>query len=74
MEHEQKTIRYQSKTHEKLTSLINRVNIESLKMAHKKQKPGKAVGIDGESKVGYSTNLEQNLNNLIERMKRFQFQ
>lgn len=73
MEHEQKTIRYQSKTHERLTSLINRVNVESLKMAHKKQKAGKAVGIDGESKEGYSTNLEQNLNNLIERMKRFQY-
>ena len=67
MEHERKTIRYQSITHERITSLINRVDVESLKQAHKKQKVGKAVGIDGETKEIYDANLERNLSNLVEK-------
>lgn len=73
MEHERKTIRYQSITHERITSLINRVDVESLKQAHKKQKVGKAVGIDGETKEIYDANLERNLSNLVEKMKKFQY-
>lgn len=73
MEHERKTIRYQSITHERITSLINRVDVESLKQAHKKQKVGKAVGVDGETKEIYDANLERNLSNLVEKMKKFQY-
>lgn len=73
MEKERKTIKYQSEKHEKLTSLMNRVNAESLKLAHKKQKTGKAVGIDGETKVSYGEDIEGNLTNLVERMKRLQY-
>ena len=50
MEHELKGIRYQSEKYSKLTTLINRVNEESLKAAHRKQKTGKAAGIDGETR------------------------
>lgn len=53
MEHELKEIRYQSAKYEKLTCLINRVNEETLKQAHQKQKTGKAAGIDGETKEAY---------------------
>ena len=73
MEHERKTIRYQSERHEKLTSLMNRVNVESLKEAHKKQKTGKAVGIDGETKQSYGKHIEANLASLVKRMKEFQY-
>ena len=50
MEHELKGIRYQSEKYAKLTTLINRVNEESLKEAHRHQKTGKAVGIDRQRK------------------------
>ena len=73
MEHERKTIRYQSEKHEKLTSLMNRVNVGSLKEAHKKQKTGKAVGIDGETKQSYGKHIEANLASLVKRMKEFQY-
>lgn len=38
MEHELKEIRYQSAKYAKLTCLINRVNEETLKQAHQRQK------------------------------------
>ena len=73
MEHELKGIRYQSAKYAKLTTLINRVNEESLKEAHRKQKTGKAVGIDGMTKEMYEENLEENIKALVERMKKFKY-
>ena len=71
MEHELKGIRYQSEKYAKLTTLINRVNEESLKEAHRRQKTGKAVGIDGTTKEEYGRNLEENIRELIKRMRTF---
>ena len=73
MEHELKGIRYQSEKYAKLTTLINRVNEESLKEAHCRQKTGKAVGIDGMTKEEYGRNLEENIKELIGRMKSFKY-
>ena len=73
MEQELKGIRYQSAKYEKLTTLINRVNEETLKEAHRKQRTGKAVGIDGETKESYEANLEENVKDLIRRMKAFKY-
>lgn len=73
MEHELKGIRYQSAKYEKLTCLINRVNEETLKQAHQKQKTGKAVGIDRETKESYGVNLEGNIRDLVDRMKAFKY-
>ena len=73
MEHELKGIRYQSARYEKLTALINRVNEDSLKQAHQKQKTGKAVGIDGETKESYGEHLDENVKDLIGRMKAFKY-
>lgn len=73
MEHELKGIRYQSAKYAKLTTLINRVNEESLKEAHRKQKTGKAVGIDGMTKEMYEENLEENIKALVDRMKKFKY-
>ncbi len=65
MEHELKGIRYQSEKYAKLTTLINRVNEESLKEAHRRQKTGKAVGIDGMTKEEYGGNLDENIKELV---------
>ena len=73
MEQELKGIRYQSAKHEKLTTLINRVNEGTLKEAHRKQRTGKAVGIDGETKESYEANLEENVRDLVTRMKAFKY-
>lgn len=73
MEQELKEIRYQSKAHAKLTTLINRVNEESLKEAHRKQGKKKAAGTDGITKSEYEDGLNENLANLVERMKTFRY-
>ena len=73
MEHELKGIRYQSEKYAKLTTLINRVNEESLKEAHRHQKTGKAVGIDSVTKEEYESNLDENMRELIKRMKTFKY-
>lgn len=73
MEHELKEIRYQSAKYAKLTCLINRVNEDTLKQAHQRQKTGKAVGIDRETKESYGANLDGNVKDLVARMKAFQY-
>ena len=49
------------------------VNEESLKEQHQKQEKNKVVGIDQISKEEYAENLEENVKNLINRMKKFQY-
>ena len=73
MEHELKGIRYQSEKYAKLTTLINRVNEESLKEAHCRQKVGKAAGVDGMTKEEYERNLDENIKALVSRMKNFKY-
>ena len=73
MEHELKGIRYQSKTYQKIQTLINYVNAESLKEEHRKQAEGKAAGIDGIVKAEYGAKLDENVKGLIERMKKFSY-
>lgn len=57
----------------KPTSLIHLVNKETLKEQHRKQIYGKASGIDRVTKEEYNTNLDENLDNLIVRMKKFNY-
>ena len=73
MEHELKGIRYQSRTYAKLETLMNRVNEESLKGAHSRQEQKKAVGIDGTTKAAYGEELNENVRDLIARMKKFSY-
>ena len=73
MEHELKGIRYQSRTYAKLETLMNRVNEESLKGAHSRQEQKKAVGIDGTTKAAYGEELNENVTDLIARMKKFSY-
>jgi group II intron reverse transcriptase/maturase len=73
VEHELKGIRYQSKTYAKLETLMNRVNEGSIKAEHQKQLQNKAVGVDGVTKAEYGEQLDENVSDLISRMKRFSY-
>ena len=73
MEHELKGIRYQSRTYARLETLMNRVNETSIKEAHKRQVRNKAVGVDGTTKEEYEKELDKNVADLIQRMKRFSY-
>ncbi|WP_066827008.1 hypothetical protein [Clostridium tepidiprofundi] len=54
---------------EKFTSLIHLINKEMLIKCYNELKPNKATGIDEVTKNEYEVNLENNIENLIERMK-----
>lgn len=73
METKQKDIRVLSKRYSKLETLMNHVNCESLREEHKRQSSNKASGIDHITKKEYEENLDENLSNLISRMKSFSY-
>jgi len=73
VEHELRDIRYQSRTYAKLETLMNRVNEGSLKEEHRKQVQRKAVGVDGVTKAEYGKKLDENVTELISRMKKFSY-
>ena len=50
---------------------MNRVNEGSLKEEHRKQVQNKAAGIDGVTKAEYGEKLDENVADLVARMKRF---
>ena len=52
------------------TSLGHLINQEMLKSCHTQMDGTKAVGIDGITKEEYGRDLEKNLNDLVERLKR----
>lgn len=52
------------------TSIGHLINKEMLKDCHEKIDGSKAVGIDGMNKEEYSRNLEENLEKLVERLKK----
>ena len=70
---ERKDIKYQLSKGYKLQTLMHKVNKETLKEQHKRQQQGKASGIDQMTKEEYEINLDENLDNLIKRMKSFSY-
>ena len=66
-------IRQLSRRYPKLQTLINYVNYENLKDEHKRQTSDRAVGIDGVTKQMYGEHLDENLNNLLTKMKAFKY-
>ena len=68
-----KDIKYQLKQGYKLQTIMHYVNKETLKKQHEKQEDDKASGIDGMTKEKYGINLERNIDNLLERMKKFSY-
>lgn len=73
METKQQDIRTLSVKHSRLETLINRVNFDSLVAEHRKQKAKKAVGVDKVTKEQYEENLDENIRNLLDRMKKFSY-
>ena len=73
MENERKDIKYYAQRNIKVENLIHFVNKETLKEQHKKQQRNSASGIDKMTKDEYGINLEENIENLIERMKKFSY-
>lgn len=73
MENERKDIKYYAQRNIRVENLIHFVNKETLKEQHKKQQRNKASGIDKMTKDEYGINLEKNIENLIERMKKFSY-
>ena len=71
METELTRIAYTAKTQPKtrFTSLVHLINARNLEECHRELNRKKAPGIDGVTKEDYGRNLEDNLNDLVRRMK-----
>ncbi len=63
-----------TKPNERFTSLIHLINGEMLTQCHKEMKGSKAAGVDEVTKAAYEMNLKENIDKLIERMKRQAYQ
>ena len=55
---------------EKFTSLAHLINVDMLRLCHLEMDKNKATGIDEVTKEVYSENLEENLADLVQRLKR----
>lgn len=73
MENERKDIIYYAQRNIKIENLIHFVNKERLKEQHRKQQRNKASGIDKMTKDKYEVKLDENIDNLIESMKKFSY-
>lgn len=73
MENERKDIKNYAQRNIKLENLIHLVNKERLKEQHRKQQTNKASGIDKMTKEKYEAKLDESIENLIERMKKFSY-
>jgi len=57
----------------KVQSLMKYINKDTLKESYEKQPKGKAVGVDGVTKEEYGEELDENLETLLGRMKKFSY-
>ena len=73
MEQESKGIRWQSENRRKVQNLMYLVNEGTLREEHRKQSEKKATGVDGVKKDDYDEKLDENLKDLIGRMKQFSY-
>ena len=58
---------------EPLQTLMHYINKTTLKEVHKRQEANKASGVDKETKTTYGENLDENIDNLLARMKTFSY-
>ncbi len=56
-----------------MENLMHHVNEQTLMEEHRKQSRKKATGIDGVTKEEYDINVNDNLKDLVERMKKFSY-
>ena len=73
METEYLKIAEQVTKYKTVQNLMSSVNKETLQRAHTRQSKKKAAGIDKVTKTEYEENLDENLENLIARMKKFSY-
>ena len=73
METQTEGIREQSAKYSKVQNLMHNVNEETLMSEHRKQNRRKATGVDGMSKDQYEENAEENIKELVQRMRKFQY-
>ncbi len=73
MANEYEGIALQAQKHEKVQTIMHYVNKQNLMEEHKRQKSNKAKGVDKIGKDEYGINLEENIENLIARMKTFSY-
>ena len=66
-------IAVQQRKYGTVQGIMKYVNEESLKEQHRKQERGKATGVDQVTKEEYGERLEENVKDLIDRMKRLQY-
>lgn len=69
MENDFSKIAIQLEKYKTVQGIMKYVNAEAIIEQHKKQNTKKATGIDGVSKTDYEENLDNNINNLMNRMK-----
>lgn len=62
------------KLYGQVQGLMNYFTYENLNEVHKRLDSDKALGVDKVSKEEYNSNLEENLNNLVKKMKKFKYQ
>ena len=58
------------RTDRKVQNLASYINVDTLRSAHKQMTRNKAYGVDKVTKDEYEAKLEENLENLVRRMKR----
>jgi len=63
----------QQRKYGKVQGIMCYVNEQTLLLQHQKQEQKKARGIDGMTKSEYGKNLESNLSDLLDRMKRLKY-
>ena len=73
MGNERKDIRELAKKYAKLQTLMNYINKETLMEQFRKESRNKASGIDKVTKDEYGLKLEENIENLLARMKTFSY-
>jgi len=66
-------IALQAQKHEKVQTIMHYVNKQNLLEEHRRQKINKAKGVDKIGKDEYGDNLEENIENLMARMKTFSY-
>ena len=66
-------IRRQLVKYKNVESLMRYINVDTLKSKHQELKGNKATGIDKVTKREYEKNLDENLENLIAKMKTFSY-
>ena len=73
MENQYSEIRRQLIKYKNVQSLMQYVNVDTLEKKHKELSGNKASGIDKVTKQDYDNNLEENIFDLVKRMKSFTY-